>query len=156
MTDRPLYRIRLIHDATSWTFTAHSTDEQGKDRKLIGHASPELGTDERAALEFARTKIAAFYGLETDSFDTKVIQITLRSRATRQGVVRGVPVYTAVATPEGAMWVIHINGLPPKHIGITQALAENEIELMARDCIACLLDIPEDSFDLTVTKELQD
>ena len=60
------------------------------------------------------------------------------------------------AVPEGKFWVIYLDGLPPGCGSVTQALEENGpdgIEAMARDAIALLLEIDENSFDLVITKE---
>lgn len=61
--------------------------------------------------------------------------------------------YTVTATPEGKWWVINIDGLPAGLTGVTQAESEGEIEEMARECIALLLDVDPQSFDVVISKE---
>lgn len=62
--------------------------------------------------------------------------------------------YRVTAVPEGEkFWAILIDGLPPKTGGATQALrekGEQDIEDMARNAIALLLEVDEDSFDLEI------
>lgn len=62
--------------------------------------------------------------------------------------------YRVTAVPEGEkFWAVCIDGLPPKMVGATQALrekGEQDIEDMARDAIALLLEVDEDSFDLEI------
>lgn len=68
-------------------------------------------------------------------------------------------VYRALATQEGAFWVIRIHGLPDGLLSTTQALSDcgpDGIEAMTRDFIACLLDVEPDSFGLTVVKQITD
>ena len=47
---------------------------------------------------------------------------------------------------DGRFWLIEVDG-----VGMTQALSVEEIEPMARDLVALFLDIPADSFDLTIS-----
>ena len=61
--------------------------------------------------------------------------------------------YKVTATPEGKWWVISIEGLPEGLVGVTQAESEGEIEEMARECIALLLDVDAASFDVKIDKE---
>lgn len=62
------------------------------------------------------------------------------------------PTYHATARPDGTWYAITIHDLPPHLIGTTQARGLDEAESMTRECIALLLDVPEDSFDLVLTE----
>ncbi|MGW6255437.1 hypothetical protein [Streptomyces sp. NPDC055085] len=42
-------------------------------------------------------------------------------------------------------WVVHVD-----NVGVTQSLALSDAERMARDYISLVLDIPDDSFDITI------
>ncbi len=55
------------------------------------------------------------------------------------------PTYTAAVTRDGRFWLIRIDG-----VGQTQARDADEIEAMARDLIATVLDRDADSFALTI------
>lgn len=61
------------------------------------------------------------------------------------------PEFTVHAVPEGKFWVLHIQGLPEGMFSTSQALrekGERDIEEMARDFIALMLEVDENSFDL--------
>lgn len=61
--------------------------------------------------------------------------------------------YTAMATRSGSWWAIQVLELD----GVwTQARRLDQVEAMARDAIALLLEVPEDSFTITVQVELPD
>jgi DNA-directed RNA polymerase specialized sigma24 family protein len=60
--------------------------------------------------------------------------------------------YSAVASRDGRFWLVHI----PELDKYTQARNLVEVEPMARDLIALLLDVPEDSFQLGIKVELPD
>jgi predicted RNase H-like HicB family nuclease len=61
--------------------------------------------------------------------------------------------YTATATRSGSWWAIQVEELD----GVwTQARRLDQVEAMARDAIALLLEVPEDSFDVAVRVELTD
>jgi len=61
--------------------------------------------------------------------------------------------YTATATRSGSWWAIQVEELD----GVwTQARRLDQVEAMARDAIALLLEVPEDSFDVAVRVELPD
>ncbi|WP_136044230.1 hypothetical protein [Microbacterium sp. K41] len=60
--------------------------------------------------------------------------------------------YAVTAERNGNFWFIRI----PELDGVTQARTGEEIPVMARDYIAVTLDVPVDSFDLTVTLLAQD
>lgn len=62
------------------------------------------------------------------------------------------PTYHATVVRDGDWFAITVHGLPPHLIGVTQARGLHEGEAMARECIALLLDIDEDSFDMTLTE----
>jgi len=63
------------------------------------------------------------------------------------------PGYTATAERGEGWWAIRVVELP----GVfSQARRLDRIEAMARDAIALLLDIPSDSFDVTVREVLSD
>lgn len=63
----------------------------------------------------------------------------------------GRPHYTATATFDGR--AVRVIGLPDGLIGVTQGTTRDEAEVMvmARDVVSMLLEVPEDSFDLTIT-----
>lgn len=61
-----------------------------------------------------------------------------------------VTTYTARVRRDGRFWLIHV----PEVDRSTQARHLREVEDMARDLIALMDDIPEDSFDLDVQTEL--
>ncbi len=53
--------------------------------------------------------------------------------------------YKAIVTRDGAFWFIQL----PSHQNIfTQARNLDEVEVMTRDVISMMLEIPADSFDL--------
>lgn len=58
--------------------------------------------------------------------------------------------YAATVTRAGAYWHVAIADVP---MGYTQARRLAEVEPMARDLIATLLDVPADSFALVVHYE---
>lgn len=70
------------------------------------------------------------------------------------------PSYNVLATPEGEkFWVVRIFGLPEGKTGVTQALREKgaeDIEAMARECIALQLEVDENSFDLNIVVQKPD
>lgn len=55
-------------------------------------------------------------------------------------------IYDVTAERDGEFWFIRI----PEINGATQALSRDEIPAMARDYIAITLDIPSDSFGITL------
>lgn len=61
------------------------------------------------------------------------------------------PTYTAMAQRDDGWWAIRVAELP----GVfSQAKRLDRVEAMARDAIALLLDVPPDSFDVTVREVL--
>lgn len=58
--------------------------------------------------------------------------------------------YHVVVSRGGKFWFVQVRDLP---MGMTQARRIAEVEPMARDLIASLLDIPPDSFELTIRFE---
>ncbi len=68
--------------------------------------------------------------------------------------------YTVKAepSPEGRWYNIVISGLPPHMAGVTQSLIEEGqggVEAMAREVVALLLEVDEDSFDLDIEMETE-
>jgi DNA-directed RNA polymerase specialized sigma subunit len=59
--------------------------------------------------------------------------------------------YTARAQREGKWWAISVKGLPG---ALSQVRRLDQAEAMAREVIALVLDVPEDSFDVVVAPEL--
>jgi len=59
--------------------------------------------------------------------------------------------YTVRCTRVGDWWAITVPDVPRLH---TQARRLDQVEVMARDAIALLLNVPEDSFDLVLEPEL--
>ncbi len=59
--------------------------------------------------------------------------------------------YTASARRSGDWWAISVDGLPGAH---TQVRRLDRAEAMLREVTALVLDVPEDSFDVSVTPEL--
>ena len=59
--------------------------------------------------------------------------------------------YTARAQRDGKWWAISVAGLPG---ALTQVRRLDQAEAMAREVIALVLDVPEDSFDVSVTPDL--
>lgn len=55
--------------------------------------------------------------------------------------------YRAEVSRDGKFWLIHVSGLDRW----TQARTYGEIESMARDLIAIVNGVPEDSFELTIS-----
>jgi hypothetical protein len=53
--------------------------------------------------------------------------------------------YKARARHDGDMWAVTIEGLPPNLAGFTQGRTWREAQMMANDCVACLLDVPVES-----------
>lgn len=62
-------------------------------------------------------------------------------------------VYTARAQREGKWWAISVNGLPG---ALSQVRRLDQAEDMAREVIALVLDVSEDSFDVVVAPELSE
>lgn len=58
--------------------------------------------------------------------------------------------YRVVVSRSGKFWFVQVTDLP---MGMTQARRIADVEPMARDLIASLLDIPPDSFELTIRFE---
>ncbi len=61
------------------------------------------------------------------------------------------PTYTAVCTRSDGWWAIEV---PEVRGAFSQARRLEQVEEMAREVIALLLGVPEDSFDVTVTPQL--
>ena len=60
-------------------------------------------------------------------------------------------IYTASAERHGDWWAITVDELP----GVfSQARRLGQVETMARDAVSLLLDVPSDSFDLSVREKL--
>lgn len=53
--------------------------------------------------------------------------------------------YKARARHDGDMWVVTIEGLPDNLAAFTQGRTWREAEMMANDCVACLLDVSVES-----------
>lgn len=63
--------------------------------------------------------------------------------------------YNIVAQRDGAWWAIEVtNGLPANRVVFTQARRINDIDAMARDAIALLLEVAPDSFDVVIEHRL--
>jgi DNA-directed RNA polymerase specialized sigma subunit len=62
-------------------------------------------------------------------------------------------VYTARAQREGKWWAISVEGLPG---ALSQVRRLDQAETMAREVIALVRDVPEDSFDVVVAPELSE
>jgi hypothetical protein len=63
--------------------------------------------------------------------------------------------YSVVAERDGAWWAIEVTiGLPKNRVVFTQARRINDIDAMARDAIALLLEVAPDSFDLAIQHRL--
>jgi DNA-directed RNA polymerase specialized sigma subunit len=62
-------------------------------------------------------------------------------------------VYTARAQREGKWWAISVKGLPG---ALSQVRRLDQAEAMAREVIALVLDVPQDSFDVAVAPELSE
>ncbi|MBB0243523.1 type II toxin-antitoxin system HicB family antitoxin [Streptomyces alkaliphilus] len=58
--------------------------------------------------------------------------------------------YHAIATQEGAHWVVKVEDLPEGLVGVTQGRTWSEARKMATDVVAMLLEVPEDSFELVM------
>ncbi|MGV9452133.1 type II toxin-antitoxin system HicB family antitoxin [Streptomyces sp. NPDC003635] len=58
--------------------------------------------------------------------------------------------YHAVATRDGAHWVVKIDDLPDGLVGVTQGRTWSEARKMAADVVALLLEVPEESFDVVM------
>jgi predicted RNase H-like HicB family nuclease len=61
------------------------------------------------------------------------------------------PTYDVSAVRSGRWWAIEVPLLPGVH---SQARRLDKVEPMAREAIALMLDVPQDSFDITVTADL--
>jgi DNA-directed RNA polymerase specialized sigma subunit len=62
-------------------------------------------------------------------------------------------IYTARAQRDGKWWAISVKGLPG---ALSQVRRLDQAEAMAREVIALVLDVPEDSFDVVVAPELSE
>lgn len=58
--------------------------------------------------------------------------------------------YHAVATQDGAYWVVKVNDLPEGLVGVTQGRTWSEARTMAADVVAMLLEVPEESFEVVM------
>jgi predicted RNase H-like HicB family nuclease len=66
-------------------------------------------------------------------------------------MIDGHHTYKVTAACEGGWWTIEVPEIP----GVfSQARHLNQAEEMARDAIALMLDVPEDSFDVVVEAQL--
>jgi hypothetical protein len=65
-------------------------------------------------------------------------------------VIRERPMYKAHAVREGDQWAIRVDGVPGVQ---TQARRQEDVAFIARDGLALVLDVPEDSFDLAIYHE---
>jgi hypothetical protein len=63
----------------------------------------------------------------------------------------GRQLYTARARRDGKWWAISVAGLPG---ALTKVRRLDQAEATTREVIALVLDVPEDSFDVTVTPDL--
>ena len=61
------------------------------------------------------------------------------------------PTYIATARRSGDWWAIEVPGVEGVH---SQARRLDQVDSMAREAIALMLDVPEDSFDLILMPEL--
>jgi hypothetical protein len=61
--------------------------------------------------------------------------------------------YVADAVRDGGWWVVKVRDVPRAR---TQARRLDQVEAMARDVISLLLDVPADSFDLSVQAHLEE
>ena len=61
------------------------------------------------------------------------------------------PTYIATARRSGDWWAIEVPGVQGVH---SQAKRLDQVESMAREAIALMLDVPEDSFDVILVPEL--
>ena len=68
----------------------------------------------------------------------------------RDGPVNQRQTYVAAAMWGGGVWTILVKGVER---GYTQASTPEEIEPTARELVSILLEVPEDSFDITVSFE---
>ncbi|WP_284578335.1 hypothetical protein [Streptomyces sp. 2P-4] len=59
-------------------------------------------------------------------------------------------VYRATARHDGKWWSVSFDNLPKGYGGATQGRTWAEAERMAREAVAVLLDIDEDSFELAM------
>jgi predicted RNase H-like HicB family nuclease len=57
--------------------------------------------------------------------------------------------YTANVTRDDGWWMVSV----PEINGLTQATDPSEVERMARSMIAMQMDVPPDSFNITITGE---
>ena len=60
--------------------------------------------------------------------------------------------YYATVTPSGEWYAVEIQDSSAKMIGATQGRDLDDAKAMAREAIALLLDVDEDSFDLVLTE----
>jgi hypothetical protein len=63
------------------------------------------------------------------------------------------PVYTVVCERTGDWWVVQAEPAPNRRV-ITQVRRLGKVEPMARDAIALLLEVAQDSFDLAIDLRL--
>jgi hypothetical protein len=60
------------------------------------------------------------------------------------------PIYKARAVREGDRWALRVDGVPGVQ---TQARRQEDVACTARDGLALVLEVPEDSFDLAIYHE---
>ncbi len=66
------------------------------------------------------------------------------------------PVYHAVAEKSGKWWEVTVTGLPTREpCWHTQGKDLDDALFMARDVIALMLDVDEDSFDVVMTEKTE-
>lgn len=61
--------------------------------------------------------------------------------------------YTVRARRDGSWWLLEVDGVDS---AVTQARRLDQVEATARDLIATLLEVPEDSFDIEITPSVPD
>jgi hypothetical protein len=115
------------------------------DGMRIGYSPGARGTNEDGLFNCQQPYLLAH-------LDLRAAHITAATKYVREVLQR--KTYKVTAVPEGEkFWVVTIDGLPDGQPNVTQARidsGEHDIEVMARDFIALLLQVDEKSFDLNI------
>jgi hypothetical protein len=113
----------------------------------IGYAPGARGADEDGLFNAQQPFLAEKAGAEIRASHVTAAREYVRTVLRRK-------TYKVTAFPEGEkFWVVRIDGLPEGAVCMTQALrekGEQDIEDMARDFVATLMEVDEKSFDLDI------
>lgn len=85
-----------------------------------------------------------------EDWEAYMADIARRAQEFEESHMTERPTYHATATRDGEWYAVKIHDLPPGLAGATQGRDLDDAESMAREAIALLLEVDEDSFDLVL------